>query len=91
MKFDNILKKTTTIAKSTSSKVSNKYTLHVRKRAIKQVAKTLKTAGLSPADIETDDYEAMLNDASKDINLSYSKRTAQVGLSLFGLDLLLGI
>ena len=91
MKFENILEKTTSTVKSTSNKVSHKYTLHVRKRAIKQVAKTLKTAGLSLADIETDDYEAMLNDASKDINLSYSKKVAQVGLGLFGLDLLLGI
>ena len=91
MKFENILEKTTTIAKSASNKVSSKYTLHVRKKAIKQVSKTLKESNLSVSDIEPKDYEAMVSDAIKDINSNYSKKTAQVGLSLFGLDLIFGL
>jgi len=91
MRFDNLLEKTTTTLKSTASTISDTYDSHVRKRAIKQVSKTLKESNLSPSDIEADDYEAMVSDAIKDINSTYSKRTAQVGLSLLGLDFIMGI
>jgi len=91
MEFKNILKKTTTAVKSTSKNITDRYNQHVRKKAIKEVAKKLKTANLSPSDIDKDDYEMMLCDAQKDIRLDYSKKTAQVGLSLLGLDLLSGI
>lgn len=91
MGLENFISKTTTTVKSTSKNINNKYDLHVRKKAVKQVAKILKIAGLSPSDIEIDEYEAMVNDACKDIKSNYTKKAAQVGLSLFGLDLLLGI
>jgi len=91
MGFENILKKTTTTVQSTSKNIADKYEIHVRKKAIKHVAKKLKVINLTPADMEEDDYEAMVCDASKDIKSSYSKRAAQIGLSLLGLDLLTGI
>lgn len=91
MELDNFIEKTTTTVKSTSKNITDKYELHVRKRAVKEVAKKLNTAELSISDIEVDDYEAMVCDASKDIKSNYSKKAAQVGLSLLGLDLLLGI
>lgn len=91
MGLKNFIKKTTTTAKSTSKNITNKYELHVRKRAVKEVAKKLKTAGLSPSEIEINDYEVMVSDASKDIKSNYSKKVAQAGLSLLGLDLLFGI
>ncbi len=91
MRLENILEKTTTTLKSTSTSVSNKYDLHVRKRAIKAVSKKLKEHNLTPSEIESNEYETMVSDASKDINSSYSKKAAQVGLSLLGLDLLFGL
>lgn len=91
MGFDNILKTTISTAKTTSKNISNKYESHVRKKAIKQVVKKLKVINQTPADINENDYEAMVCDAEKDIKFSHSKRVAQIGLSLLGLDLLTGI
>lgn len=91
MGLENILDKTTSTAKTASKHISNKYELHIRKKAIKHVAQKLKVINLTPSDMDEDDYEAMVHDASKDIRSSYSKRVAQVGLSLLGLDLLMGI
>lgn len=91
MGLENFLDKTTTNVKATSKNISDKYEIHVRKKAIKEVSKKLKTLNLSPKDIEADDYETMICDATKDIKSNYSKKAAQVGLSLLGLDLLFGI
>lgn len=91
MRFDNLLENTTSTIKSTATTLTDKYNLHVRKKALKQVSDRLKEKNLSPSDIEPDDYEAMVSDAIKDINANYSKKTAQVGLSLLGLDLIFGI
>ena len=91
MRFDNLLEKTTTTIKSTSCTIADKYSLHVRKRAMKEVSKKLKKIGKTPSQIEKDNYEVMVNDASKDIQSTYNKRIAQVGLSLLGLDLIFGI
>ena len=91
MGFENILEKTTATVKSTSKNITDRYDLHIRKKAIKEVAKKLKAANLSPSAIGKDEYETMLCDAQKDIKSDYAKKTAQVGLSLLGLDLLFGI
>ena len=91
MRFDNVLETTTSTIKSTTSNITDKYDQHVKKRAIKKVSKTLKESNLSVSNIEPDDYEAMVSDAIKDINSNYSKKAAQVGLSLLGLDLIFGI
>jgi len=91
MEFKNIIEKTTTTVKYTSKNITDRYNQHVRKKAIEKVAKRLKVINLSPSDINEDDYETMLCDAQKDIKLNYAKKTAQVGFTLLGLDLLFGI
>ena len=86
MRFENLLEKTTTTLKSTASSISDTYESHVRKKAVKQVSKTLKESNM-----KQNDYETMLNDAIKDINSTYSKKAAQVGLSLIGFNFIFGI
>jgi len=91
MEIGKFLNKSATTAKSITKSVANTYHLHVKKKAIKEVAQTLKSAGLSPSDIEEDEYEVMINDACKEIKSTHSKRAAQIGFSLLGLDLLFGL
>lgn len=91
MGLSDFVEKTTSAAKSAATAVTDKYDLHIRKRAIEEVAKKLKAANLSPSDIDADDYEAMVSDAAKDIRSTYSKRAAQAGFSLLGLDLIFGL
>lgn len=67
------------------------YDKHIREKSMKVVNEKLEQNGLNIEDIDSKDYEAMVSDASKDIQSNYNKKIAQVGLSSLGLDLLLGL
>ena len=67
------------------------YDKHIREKSMKIVNEKLEQNGLKIEDIDSKDYEAMVSDASKDIQSYYNKKLAQVGLSALGLDLLFGL
>jgi len=90
MGLSDFVEKTTAAAKSAATAVTDKYDLHIRKRAIEEVAKKLKAANLSPSDIDADDYEAMVSEVITEIKKDYSSSVAKVGFSLLGLDLIFG-
>ena len=72
------------------SNITNKYDTHIKKKAIKNVDEKLLLHSLKVEDIESDDYETMISDEMCKIKQEYATNAAKVGLSLLGLDLLLG-
>ena len=71
-------------------KVFDMYDGHVREKAVNEVNERIIAKGLDINQIETDDYEAMISDLSKDIKEEYAKKTAQGLFAFIGLDFLLG-
>ncbi len=76
---------------SATKSATDMYDKHIREKSMKVVNEKLEQNGLNIEDIDSKDYEAMVSDASKDIQSNYNKKIAQVGLSSLGLDLLLGL
>lgn len=76
---------------SATKSATDVYDNHIREKAMKVVNEKLEQTGLNFEDIDSKDYEAMVSDASKDIQSNYNKKIAQVGLSALGLDLLFGL
>lgn len=76
---------------SATKSATDMYDKHIREKSMKVVNEKLEKNGLNIEDIDSKDYEAMVSDASKDIQSNYNKKIAQVGLSSLGLDLLLGL
>lgn len=76
---------------SATKSATDVYDKHIRDKAMKVVNEKLEQTGLNFEDIDSKDYEAMVSDASKDIQSNYNKKIAQVGLSALGLDLLFGL
>ena len=76
---------------SATKSATDVYDKHIREKAMKVVNEKLQQASLNFEDIDSKDYEAMVSDASKDIQSNYNKKIAQVGLSALGLDLLFGL
>jgi len=76
---------------SAAQSATNMYDEHIREKSMKIVNEKLEQNGLKIEDIDSKDYEAMVSDASKDIQSNYNKKLAQVGLSALGLDLLFGL
>ena len=76
---------------SATKSATDVYDKHIREKAMKVVNEKLEQTGLNLEDIDLKDYEAMVSDASKDIQSNYNKKIAQVGLSALGLDLLFGL
>jgi len=70
--------------------ITDKYDTHIKKKAIKNVGEKLLLHSLKVEDIESDDYETMISDEMCKIKQEYAANAAKVGLSLLGLDLLLG-
>ena len=67
------------------------YDKHIRVKAMKIVDEKLEKNGLSVEEIDDKDYEAMVSDASKDIQSNYNKKMAQAGLTVLGLDFISGL
>ncbi len=76
---------------SATKSATDVYDKYIREKAMKVVNEKLEQTGLNLEDIDLKDYEAMVSDASKDIQSNYNKKIAQVGLSALGLDLLFGL
>ena len=76
---------------SATKSATDMYDKHIREKSMKVVNEKLEQNGLNIEDIDSKDYEAMVSDASKDIQSNYNKKIAQVGLSALGLDLLFGL
>lgn len=76
---------------SATKSATDMYDKHIREKSMKVVNEKLEQNGLNIEDIDSKDYEAMVSDASKDIQSNYNKKLAQVGLSALGLDLLFGL
>ena len=89
MRNDFLDKTLNTIAELNNS-ISTKYNSHIKIKAIRKVNEQIKVSGLNIDDIEKDDYEIMVYEVITEIKEEYSSKTAKVGLSLLGLDLLLG-
>lgn len=70
--------------------VGDKYDLHIREKAVERVNEKIEEKGLKLDQIEQDDYEAMVNDLSKDIKEDYAKKAGGGLLAFIGLDLLFG-
>ena len=70
--------------------ITDVYDNHVREKAIEATHEKLNSVNVKIDDMAEQDYEAMVSDASKDIETDYYKKIVQVGLGLFGLDMLLG-
>lgn len=85
------LSNTINTIQSASKNVVATYDKHIREKAIQAVDEKLQAKGLKIEDVALQDYEAMVNDAAKDVQSTYNKRLAQVGLTALGLDLLLGV
>ena len=85
------LSNTINTIQSASKNVVDTYDKHIREKAIQAVDEKLQAKGLKIEDVALQDYEAMVNDAAKDVQSTYNKRLAQVGLTALGLDLLLGV
>ncbi len=75
---------------STTKNITSLYDNHIREKAIEVIGEKLHSFGKKVEDIDATDYEAMVSDASKDIQSDYNKKLAQAGLTVLGLDLLLG-
>lgn len=84
--IDNAVKK---IEEGTNS-ISSSYEKHIRTKAIKEVENRLIEEKIDKEEVTEEDFEAMVNDASKGIKANYSKRTSQGLLAIIGLDFLLG-
>lgn len=76
---------------SATKSATDVYDKHIRDKSMKVVNEKLEQNNLKIDDIDSKDYEAMVSDASKDIQSNYNKKIAQVGLSALGLDLLFGL
>lgn len=87
----NFLSNTIDTIHSASKNVVATYDKHIREKAMETVDEKLQAKGLKIEDIALEDYEAMVNDAAKDVQSTYNKRLAQAGLTALGLDLLLGV
>jgi hypothetical protein len=70
--------------------VSSSYEKHIRKNAIEAVHKRLEFEKINKEDVSDEDFEAMVNDESKEIKAKYSKRVSQGLLAIMGIDFLLG-
>ncbi len=86
MSKDNFIDKTINAVSS----IGDKYDNHIKEKAIKKVDEKLLLHKLKVEDIESDDYEAMISDAIREIKEEYATKTAQVGIGLLGLDILFG-
>ncbi len=75
---------------SATKNITGVYDNHIREKAIEVIGEKLHSIDKKVEDIDATDYEAMVSDASKDIHSDYNKKLAQAGLSVLGLDLLLG-
>ena len=76
---------------SATKSATDMYDKHIREKSMKVVNEKLEQNDINIEDIDSKDYEAMVSDASKDIQSNYNKKLAQVGLSALGLDLLFGL
>lgn len=76
---------------SSVNAVGGKYESHIREKAIERVNQKIEERGLSVDDIESQDYETMVSDISKEIKLDYAKMTSKGLLAVIGLDLLFGL
>ena len=76
-----------TVTSATNS-ITGIYDNHIREKAIEVIDEKLASIGKCVDDIDAQEYEAMVSDASKDIQSDYNKKMAQAGLTLFGLDML---
>ena len=74
-----------------SKNVVATYDKHIREKAMGTVDEKLQAKDLKIEDIALEDYEVMVNDAAKEIQSTYNKRIAQAGLTVLGLDLLMGV
>ncbi len=70
--------------------ISCAYEKHIRSKAIEEVEKRLTLEKINKEEIGQEDFEAMVNDVSKDIKEKYSKRVSQGLLAIIGIDFLLG-
>lgn len=85
--LSNAISSVRSAAKSTTAM----YEKHIREKAMKIIDEKLEKNGLNVEDIDAKDYEAMVSDASKDIQSNYNKKMAQAGLTVLGLDLISGL
>lgn len=79
-----------TVTRKTKN-VTDIYDNHIRKKAMKITNHKIKSIGVNIDEIAEQDYEAMVNDSSKDIQSDYNKKIIRTGLILFGLDLFIGL
>ena len=86
----NLLDETINQIKNSVETVTDKYDNHIRKKAVEKVNKTIDDKDLKVEQIESDDYESMVSDLSKDIREDYAKKASQGLLAVIGLDFLLG-
>jgi len=83
---DNAVKK---VEEGTTA-IASSYEKHIRTKAIKEVEKKLAQEAVPLEEVSDEDFEAMVNDACKEIKTNYSKRASQGLLAFIGLDFLLG-
>ena len=76
---------------NSANAVGDKYESHIREKAIERVNQKIEETGLSVDDIESQDYETMVSDISKEIKLDYANMTSKGLLAIIGLDLLFGV
>ncbi|DAB34035.1 MAG TPA: hypothetical protein CFH82_07420 [Sulfurospirillum sp. UBA12182] len=70
--------------------ISSSYEKHIRKSAIEAVEKRLELEKINKDEVSEEDFEAMVNDETKEIKAKYSKRVSQGLLAIMGIDFLLG-
>lgn len=86
----NIIENGVKKAKNSVNSISSSYEKYIRINAIEKVQKRLEVEKINKEDISEEDFEAMVNDACKDIKEKYSKRVSQGLIAIMGIDFLLG-
>lgn len=85
-----VLAQTITKIEDASNMISKTYDTYIREKAIEIVNAKLEENKIDISLIESNDYEAMVNDSCKDIKEKYSKRLSQGLMAIMGIDFLLG-
>lgn len=85
-----VLTQIMTKIEGTSKILSKTYDTYIREKAIEIVNTKLEENKIDISLVESNDYEAMINDSCKDIKEKYAKRVSQSLMAIIGIDFLLG-
>lgn len=85
-----VITQTITKIEDTSKKISMTYDCYIREKAIEIVNAKLEEKKIDITKVESNDYEAMVNDSCKDIKEKYQKYVSKGLMVIMGIDFLVG-